>query len=199
MFLWENRKIYIVFVIKGVKMKSFQDEKMFYRDNKPDCGQAWEGIFTQDVFYGWEPVDPDIYSFLVLLNTFPFMYSAGMSCSGSLKDHKGFLVANNGRFGIDVEAPQGYCVIRVDKSQEGWEKFKRLLTRVPHSKLTSSLNWVREDCRYLNQFPASDYRDLVSYQIFTGDGKVRGDVVANVWRDLTYGLVDMIQSINLND
>lgn len=177
-------------------MKTFEEEKDFYKTNTNPNGQAWGGLYSQNVIGGLKGVDSDIYSFLVLLNTFPFMYSAGMSCSGSLKDHEGKLEALNYRFGINTRIAQGYCVIRTNISNKSWKKVNDLLIKVPYSQLISSENWEREDCRCYDEFPVTDSRKLFAYQIFTGQGKVGGDEITGVWRDLTCGLVGLIQESN---
>jgi len=177
-------------------MKTFEEEREFYRIEGNPIGQAWGGLDSQNVLCCMNGVDNDIYSFLVLLNTFPFMYSAGMSCSGSLKDHSEELIAHNYRFGLDTQVPQGYCVIRADISDEDWKNVDELLRKVPHSQLVSSENWEREDCRCYDEFPVTGSRKLFAYQIFTGKGKVGGDEITKVWKDLTCGLVGLIQESN---
>ncbi len=180
-------------------MTCFEKEKEFYKTNIYSNIPGWSLTFDQNRINPLGGFDPDIFPFLALVNTFPFMYTAGMSCSGSLKDHSNELPKRNARYGTNISDYQGFCVIRANISDERWVSIQDLLLSVNHSQLTSSKDWESQDHADYKRFPVTEKRKLFAYQIFTGEGKVSGKEITDVWRDLTLGLVKLIQDSNKTD
>ncbi|MFT4326668.1 MAG: hypothetical protein ACMXYK_04155 [Candidatus Woesearchaeota archaeon] len=179
-------------------METFQKEKEFYRHKSSSIGANWQMINDSDPLRYPAEIDPDIYSFLVLVNAFPFMYSAGMCCSGTYKDHDFRPVSHNERFGIRIKDPQGYCVIRADTNHEYWKTIETILCDVPHATLTPSLKWERKEFMALEEFPIIDGRQLYAYQIFTGNNKIKDTELPYVWGNLSIKLMEIIHRSNIH-
>lgn len=79
-------------------------------------------------------IDPDIFELLNSLNEVEFLYTKGMSCSGSLKDHGQYLCFLND-FGIDRSGFQGYIMLRVDTRDKRFPTFKRGLEQLCKAEL----------------------------------------------------------------
>lgn len=170
-------------------MNLFQEEKEYFKLHETPLGGPWSEI---DSSLAIGAFDSDIYPFLQLLNSLPFTYSAGMSCSGSLKDHDNKLAVFNCRYGINIKDPQGYCVIRADTSDSEWLNLYTLLTSVQNSKLTTSDAWERQEYHLLKEFPL-DERKLFAYQIFTPN-LLEAEKISQTWRTLAIGIIDIIQN-----
>lgn len=162
--------------------EDFATEKEHYRTNESDYSNPWGCAFD---------VDRDILPFVYAVNSLPFAFTKGMSCSGSFEDHasiggNGILYetsvfdklvessnpnyefplktsSRNERFGARLHEPQGYAVLRVDTRHEQWSALEATLQAEPNSLLLEQDKWERADLRDLDKTP---HAKTMSYQIF---------------------------------
>jgi hypothetical protein len=154
----------------------FEEEKEFYKKKRITIPPIQTPVFG----YWWDQldrlmqrVDPDIKPFIQTVNSLPFAYSKGMSCSGSFSDHHVLkdqkaeytlcVGGHNMRFGIRLSEPQGYAVLRVNQQAKQCQEFLNLLARVPHSALTAHTQGDRHEIIDTDRTP---HAQTVYYQVF---------------------------------
>ena len=172
---------------------NFATEKEYFRLN-PVCDResAWGTID--------EYVDYDIRTFISVINALPYTFSKGMCCSGSFRDH-GWSEASyqltskgrNGRYGVRVEEPQGYAVLRMNDGVSDAAKLRALLARAKLSVLLPSANGERRDMMDTDVTPRVN---TYTYQIFLPiEQRVSlpedQDYMGRVWRKLVTDIAVM--------
>lgn len=173
----------------------FSEEKEYFRWFKHPHIVAWSQIGSDIETKTGMMIDADIQPFLTLANLLPYVYSAGMSCSGSANDHPNTsLIKRNERFGIQVSEPQGYCVLRANTKEKEWSNFERLLLSISESTLTPSNKWEREDTRKEELFPNKEGRTLFCYQIFLNrESGYTYENIEEAWNHLSHETLKLIQ------
>lgn len=169
-------------------MKTFAEEKEYFRVTDNPIGLGW-GYINENP----QSIDADIRSFIKVINCASFMYSPGMCCSGSKRDHQGKFPSYNMRFGTFVEMTQGYAVIRAHIFDPRWDDVSNLLLSANNSQLIPAKDWVRDDCRCNHLFPVSDKCDLFAYQIFTGEKCNSNQYISTIWNKLAVQIKTLIQ------
>lgn len=159
------------------------------------------------------------------VNSLPFAFSKGMSCSGSYVDHttvdglklagnliltepeilvsgtRVFYLQNHGqneRFGIRVGEPQGYAVLRANQAHEGWQTLENMLQAIPDSALTVDSKWAREDTKDEDHTPNTS---TYCYQVFLLEEHTNGDFdslsyMSAIWSELAYKISQIPSGLN---
>lgn len=169
-------------------MKTFAEEKEYFRVTTNPLGLRWGYVDKNP-----QSIDADIRSFIKVINSAPFMYSPGMSCSGSKNDHQGIFPPHNMRFGTLVERTQGFAVIRAHIIDPRWDDVSNLLLSANNSQLIPAKNWERDDCHYNQFFPVSTERDLFAYQIFAGERGNSNQYMSTIWNELAVQIRTLIR------
>lgn len=147
---------------------NFATEKKYYQHNDPGYmwGSHWGGIE--------DSLDRDIRTFIGVINALPYTFSKGMCCSGSYQDHHDLFSENayefhlskgshNGRFGIRLNEPQGYAVIRMNDLSTDSSKLRKILERAPLSVLLPS---TKGECSDMVDNDITPGACTYTYQIF---------------------------------
>ncbi|MBT3407317.1 hypothetical protein HOK68_03970 [Candidatus Woesearchaeota archaeon] len=144
--------------IEKLYFKNFLEEKMFRKitgqhinpydpegkDQLAFGSQIW-GQLNENY------LDSDIRGLIKTINELDFLYTKGMSCSGSIKDHFGFTsgflekpldcgeyINALNEYGIDKSGFQGYIMLRADTNNPKFLKFEKGLKLFRKTELNQS-------------------------------------------------------------
>lgn len=167
-----------------VIFESFTEEKDRYRTRSYCQGGNWS-----DAEY---TADPDIRPFLRSINQLPFAFCKWMSCSGSFNDHQRDGIyslakgANNHRFGVRVDEPQGYAVLRIDESHFAWRWLNKLLLTTPESLITPFSNNEMGNVIDIDETP---HANTYTFQVFVPEqlrcpNPKDKEYMARIWKGL---------------
>ncbi len=110
----------------------FAQEKEYARSHSMLGSSPWGHIPPPHTTNG---IDADILPFVIAVNALPYAYTKGMCCSGSRNDHNGKDVCHVNDFGVDRSSPQGYAILRLNKSHAQYPAFLEKLLLVSNASL----------------------------------------------------------------
>jgi hypothetical protein len=177
----------------------FEEEKNFY--TKKHCFLVGKGIWQ---IVDDRQIDSDIYPFIQTINLLPYAFCKGQSCSGSYNDHQlqkdgknEYALWTNGlntKFGIRIQEPQGFAIIRIHDANPQSKKLQEILSHAPLCAMQSLKHSERQDYQDLDRTPLTD---TYSFQLFlppTARVKHPEDTqyLTKIWKKLTSELTDKL-------